>query len=489
MNDLTTENNLPSYKINYSSLKVVRKFLRHRFSLLNTYKAWYTILIIILFFYFGGFGFIQNALFDLSLNNEFFAKYSFANSTISLIQFISYLFCLTLPAILLVYYLFNQENELILKPDIVILRYFAGIKQLTCPRNLLTAVKFKRKNNLKDDGEILLEFSNKKTVKIQLQYFFDDQSKRFFLAYLQNTPQLNKIDSSLIELLSQPDNQSYTQLWLEALSNEVNISNITNNLSCGYSLYNNQYTILSQIAVGGYSIAYLAYDNITKKNCVLKEYVLSNSVHLEIQKKVLQDIEKEYKILKNLNNPKIVKVLAMFVENSRAYLVLENITGNSLRQLISDNKKFSQLEVIDLAKQMIEILSFLHNLNTPIIHNDFTPENLILDSANILHLIDFNISNYADTFTTSLIAGKPSYTSAEQVKGYLIAQNDIYAMGATLYFLLTHQDPEPLAQSSPKSINPLINKTFDEVIQKCTNQDLQFRYKNVLEIMDDLDKI
>ncbi len=488
MNNLTTENNLPNYKVNYSSLKGVRKFLRHRFSLLNTYKAWYTILIIILFFYLGGFSFIQNILFDLSLNNEYFTKYSFANSATSLFQLISYLFCLTLPVILLVYYLFNQESELILKPDIIILRYFAGIKQFTYPRNILIAVKFKRENNLKDDGEVLLEFSNKKALKLQLKYFFDDQSKRFFLDYLQNTPQLNQIDSGLIDLLSKPDNQSYTQLWLEALSNEANISNLTN-LPLGYSLYNNRYTILSQIAVGGYSIAYLAYDNVIQKNCVLKEYVLSNSVHLEIQKKVLQDIEKEYKLLKDLNNPKIVKVLAMFVENSRAYLVLENITGKSLRQLIADNKNFSQLEVIDLAYQMIEILSFLHNLNTPIIHNDFTPENLILDADSILHLIDFNISNYADTFTTSLIAGKPSYTSAEQVKGHLNVQNDIYALGASLYFLLTNQDPEPLAQSSPRSINHLISKTFDEVIQKCTNQDLKFRYKNVLEIKDDLDKI
>ncbi len=90
--------------------------------------------------------------------------------------------------------------------------------------------------------------------------------------------------------------------------------------------------------------------------------------------------------------------------------------------------------MISLALQMCEILKYLHDQEPPVVHRDFTPENLILGTDGTLRLIDFNVAQTLDqaASTTGTVVGKPSYLAPEQFRGEPMPSSDVYSMGATL---------------------------------------------------------
>src|SRR5581483_5192636 len=101
-------------------------------------------------------------------------------------------------------------------------------------------------------------------------------------------------------------------------------------------------------------------------------------------------------------------------------------------------------------QQMCEILAYLHGLEPPVVHRDFTPDNLMITDDGTLKLLDFNVAMSADNAATSSTAvGKHAYMAPEQFRGLPEPKSDIYSLGATLHFLLTGRDPEPISVSHP----------------------------------------
>jgi len=138
----------------------------------------------------------------------------------------------------------------------------------------------------------------------------------------------------------------------------------------------------------------------------------------------------------------------------------------------------------DLAEQMCNILAYLHE--RAIIHRDFTPDNLILTEDNVLKLIDFNVAQIQQVGTTGTIAGKHSYLPPEQFRGKASCQSDIYALGATLHFIVTAKDPEAISQSSPLEAGVEVSESFDKIVRTCTLLDLKKRYSDVHVVATDL---
>jgi serine/threonine protein kinase len=97
-----------------------------------------------------------------------------------------------------------------------------------------------------------------------------------------------------------------------------------------------------------------------------------------------------------------------------------------------------------------------------------TPDNIILREDDTIAVIDFGASNHFLGTATQTLIGKQAYMPAEQLRGKSDQRSDIYSFGATLFFLLTGQDPEPLSASHPKAENPKVPTALDELVAHCT---------------------
>lgn len=286
-------------------------------------------------------------------------------------------------------------------------------------------------------------------------------------------------DVEVIKALQAPCDYSYTDLWLEALSSPPKRDRLEPLIE-GAQLKSHQYRVVSMLGCGGQGTAYLASEVLSGEQVVLKEFVLPVFVDVNIRRKALGVFEQEARLLKDLSHPQVVKLLDYFVEDHRAYLVLEHIDGMSLSQKVKQDGPLSEKEVIGLCLQMCEILQYLASRPTPVVHRDFTPDNLILNSNGTLKLIDFNVAHQdSSDGTTGTVVGKTAYMPPEQFRGEPSLQSDIYAMGATAYFLLVGQDPVPISCSSPALDGADVSPELNLVIQKLTEPDLRSRLHKI----------
>lgn len=295
-----------------------------------------------------------------------------------------------------------------------------------------------------------------------------------------------KRDAEVIQALELPCEHSKTELWLKALSAPPKRERLTP-LSQGCQLLSGRFTIESQLGVGGQGTAYKAFDNQNNAaEVVLKEFILPVYVDLSVRKQALDRFENEASILKSLNHAQIVKLLDYFIEDHRAYLALEHINGQTLKQILQDKGAFPEDTMAPLCHQMCQILDYLHNLSPPVVHRDFTPDNLILKSDGSLTLVDFNVAQQSSSTTTGTVVGKHCYIAPEQFRGRPTAQSDLYSMGATIFFLLTEQEPEPISQLHPKYVKDTISGSFDHIVSGLTAIDPGLRYANAAAVIHDL---
>ncbi|MBS1955683.1 MAG: serine/threonine protein kinase [Cyanobacteria bacterium SZAS-4] len=328
--------------------------------------------------------------------------------------------------------------------------------------------------------------SRKNKLNLELSALAPDDRSRFSRALERWAPHC-AVDTSLMETLLPRQANSYTELWMQSLAAPPERASLEP-LSAGRVLQNGRFEVQRRIGVGGQGAAYLCTQHLEDAQhstvpVVLKETIIPVFVEAEIRKQALERFEQEARILRDLKSDYIVKLIDHFIEDHRGYLVLEWVDGNSLRQLVEDRGGMGEAQVKDLAAQMCSMLDYLHSKG--VIHRDFTPDNLILQKDGKLKLIDFNVAQN-DEEGTGLVVGKQAYMPAEQFRGKPTAQSDIYAMGATLFYLLTGQDPEPITQSRVRETEAEVSETMDSVIQKCTAADTKARYASVAEIAADL---
>lgn len=160
--------------------------------------------------------------------------------------------------------------------------------------------------------------------------------------------------------------------------------------------------------------------------------------------------------------------------------MLEHIDGSSLRDAVQSQGALSNEQTYDLALQMCDILKVLHV--NGVVHRDFTPDNLILNSKGKLKLIDFNVAQQLQGGATGTIVGKHAYLPPEQLRGKATSQSDLYAFGATLFYLLTGRDPEPISQSTPREINDQIDSTLNDIVKRSTALQTANRFQSAEQI-------
>ncbi len=313
-----------------------------------------------------------------------------------------------------------------------------------------------------------------------------EEKERFLRALNDWAPNVRR-DARLMDVLTPPQDHSYTELWMQALSAPPKRERLAP-LPNGAVLKDGQYTVDRQIGVGGQGTAYLAAVE-SGHEVVLKEFILPVYVEISVRRQALDRMQNEVEMLKRLDNDRVVKLIDFFIEDHRGYLVLERIDGDSLRTIVDGGRKFSEQETIDLAEQMCTILEYLHSLSPPVVHRDFTPDNLILTRTGILKLVDFNVAQQKEATATGTVVGKHAYIPPEQFRGKPNTQSDIYAMGASLFYILRGTDPEPISMSRPKEEDESISNGMDHIVARATALTLEERYSDISEMRTDFQQL
>jgi len=209
------------------------------------------------------------------------------------------------------------------------------------------------------------------------------------------------------------------------------------------TILNERYEIIRWLADGGQSTVYLAADTRTfNRQVVVKVFKLA----ADSSDASLQQFEASARMLAQLNHPGIVQVIDYFVSrDGKPVLVTEYIQGETLAErMMGQWYGLPEPQVLDLADQLCDVLSYLHNQNPPIIYRDLTPRNIILTAGDRIKLIDFGIARTfkQDKVTDTEPLGTAGYAPPEQHgKGQTGPYSDIYALGATLLHALTGYDP------------------------------------------------
>jgi serine/threonine-protein kinase len=293
------------------------------------------------------------------------------------------------------------------------------------------------------------------------------------------------VDHELSQSMRPQSEHSYTEIWLQSLSESPERKTLEP-LCPGQIVGDTRFEVLKSLGVGGQGTAYLCRQslNTNLEPVVLKETILPIFVDNALRRKALESFDQEAKLLKSLDHPGIVRLSDYFVEDHRAYLVMEHIDGLSIRDLIIKDGPMPEQKVRDLAFQMCEILKFMHDHK--VVHRDFTPDNLIVNSEGKVKLIDFNVAQQIQGGSTGSIVGKHAYLPPEQFRGKATTQSDLYAFGATLYFMLIGTDPEPISQSSPSAKNSEISAGLDQIVRRATTLQPNNRYQKAQDIESDL---
>lgn len=295
-----------------------------------------------------------------------------------------------------------------------------------------------------------------------------------------------EIDPAIARALTlQSVETSFTEIWLDSLTlppEQASLELIPE----GEKLNNDRYVVRKKLASGGQGQAYLALDTTTNEEVVIKSYLLPVYQGKRVRDNAVQQLESESVVLQRISHPHIVHFIDWFCQSHRAYLVLNNIEGKNLRQWLKAHGIPDAALITDLARQMCEILGYLHSFKPPIVHRDFTPDNLIIDDSAKLTLIDFTIAEPTGAISGLPPVGQPAYMPPEQFRGETGVESDIYALGGTLQFLITGEDPVALEQTDLRTTHPSVPVPLVEIVYKCRAQDARERYQSVALIKEQL---
>ncbi len=251
-----------------------------------------------------------------------------------------------------------------------------------------------------------------------------------------------------------------------------------------------RWQVVDYLGQGGMGTVYLARDlNLDNRKCVVKR-LRDDFFRDEDKEKAQQFFLREAKVLSKLQHPNIVLVLDSFREDEEYYLVMEYVEGHNLQDMLREREEpFSEDQVLGWSKQICEVLHYLHAHDPPVIYRDLKPSNIMIDTKDNVKLVDFGIARlYQDDGDNTHVVSQ-GYSPPEQYWGGADPRSDIYALGATMYFLLTGEEPLALTVCSPRDVDEDISEAADLIVGRATQQDVYLRYQSALEMKDELDYV
>ncbi|MDJ0733963.1 MAG: protein kinase [Nostocaceae cyanobacterium] len=264
-------------------------------------------------------------------------------------------------------------------------------------------------------------------------------------------------------------------------------------IHCGHPLSVQQtirhYQVLRTLGQGGMGTTYLAW-NAAALSAGHPQLLVLKQMNADMAKiaKARELFEREAHILQSLNHPGIPKYYDFFVEGGKKYLAMELIHGIDLERLVLTKGPVTPQQAINWMIQTCDILDYLHSQEPPLIHRDIKPANLMVRHAdNRIVVLDFGAVKEIGTAPGTRI-GAEGYCAPEQERGQPLTQSDLYAVGPTLIFLLTGENPFKFYRLRGRNFHfnvdriPTITPKLKEVIEQVTQTLPRERYQTAKEL-------
>lgn len=266
-----------------------------------------------------------------------------------------------------------------------------------------------------------------------------------------------------------------------------------------------RYQVVSVLGCGAMGAVYLAEDQrLVGRRCALKENRPDPNATVEIQAQSREQFLAEASVLARLDHPSLPKVSDYFIENDREYLVMDYVEGEDLESRLQRYQgPLPEADVVNWADQVLDSLTYLHNQRPqPIIHRDIKPANLRVNLHNRVKLVDFGLVKLLDSRNPETKMelrglGTPAYAPLEQFASserHTDARSDIYALGATMYHLLTNLSPPDVHQRllnpeillPPRELNPQLSEQTEQAILQALEIHPNDRFQNAADMRQTL---
>ncbi len=271
--------------------------------------------------------------------------------------------------------------------------------------------------------------------------------------------------------------------------------------SCGIALVpllRNRFKIVKPLGRGGFGQTYLAEDtDKLNKPCVIKQ-LLTQGQGSKANQKILELFMREAEQLDLLKeSQQIPDLLAYFKEQNYLYLAQDYVDGQDLLRELQQQGPFSEAKILDLFFDLLPVLEFIHSRG--VIHRDLKPENIMRRSRDHrLVLIDFGVARQISMSQRTVLGtrvGSPGYFAIEQFsEGKAVVASDLFSLGATVFHLLSGQNPSDLwtvqgyswvqdwHQHLPDPISPYLYKVINQLLQIKAED----RYQTAASVLADL---
>jgi serine/threonine-protein kinase len=234
---------------------------------------------------------------------------------------------------------------------------------------------------------------------------------------------------------------------------------------------------------------------------ILKNQINDKALEAEYSARFIREAQ----AVARLNHPNIVTVFDFGEENEVAFLVMELIRGDELKNYFDDKKNFSIEDAVRMISELLDALDYAHQ--NGIVHRDIKPANVMLDSQLRVKLTDFGVARLSDASAertqAGTMVGTPSYMSPEQIEGAPVGpRSDIFAVGIILYQFLTGEKPfhaqglwaiqKKIMQEDPvlpSVLNPNINPAFDAVVLRALAKKPDDRYPSAAAFKEELKRV
>ena len=237
------------------------------------------------------------------------------------------------------------------------------------------------------------------------------------------------------------------------------------------TVLHNRYRIVRLVGQGGFGAVYRGWDTALEQPVAVKE-------QFDTGPESQRQFKREARLLAGLRHANLPVVIDHFILPGQGqYLVMDFIEGQSLgAMLVERGRPLDEAEVLPWIRQVCGALEYLHSRQPPVIHRDIKPQNIIVTDDGRAVLVDFGISKEYDPNKGTTIGAKavtPGFSPPEQYgRGRTDPRSDVYALGATLYAMLTAQIPPEAPDLSsgadvliaPRQINPVVSEAASAAV-------------------------
>jgi serine/threonine protein kinase len=249
-----------------------------------------------------------------------------------------------------------------------------------------------------------------------------------------------------------------------------------------------RYQVDRLLGGGGMGMVYLARDQrLSNRPCAIKEMV-DHFIDPQQRIEANEYFAREADTLAQLKHPAIPAISDRFDDQNRHYLVMEYVEGRNLEEeLAARGGPLPEGLVIDIARQLCDVLSYLHGLTPPLVYRDMKPSNVMLTANGRAVLVDFGIARLFKAQRKGTMIGTLGFAPPEQYQGVADPRSDIYSLGATLHYVITGRDPEkfpPFSFPPVRQLRPDVSSNLAGAIDHALAYEMDDRPASIREFRD-----